>query len=361
MTVQIPQPVRAAVDRFVIAGDLEAIESFHRGHIHDTYLSAWNQSGVTKRYLHQRLNEHVFQDLPGLMHNIERVIDHLGRKLAESDDREFQVLSLIPTIDGGSWVKTDAGAWRTYEFIENTLSHDTCAGPAEAFEAAKAFGRFQFHLRDIDVDDLRETIPNFFSSPFRLRQFEEALAADPEDRAASVAREIRFVRDRMAMVDVIENHLRAGRFPKRIVHGDTKLNNVLFDADTGRAVSVVDLDTCMAGWTLYDFGDLVRFTAATSAEDEPDLDLAGMDLELYRALVSGFLEGAGATLTPLERELMPFAARLVTFTVGLRFLTDHIAGDTYFKISRPGHNLDRARVQFRMVEGMESLERAMKV
>jgi len=165
----------------------------------------------------------------------------------------------------------------------------------------------------------------------------------------------------MGMVDVIEDHLRNGRFPARIVHGDTKLNNVLFDNDTGRAVSVVDLDTCMAGWTLYDFGDLVRFTAATSAEDERDLEQAGMNVELYRALVDGFLEGEGGTLTSLERDLMPFAARLVTFTVGLRFLTDHIAGDVYFKTSRPGHNLDRARVQFRMVEQMEALDQAMKV
>ncbi len=362
MSVRIPQPVVEAVRRFAIDGQLRSIESFDRGHIHDTYLSAWDVGEASpRRYLHQRLNDRVFHDLPCLMHNIEQVISHLDQKLTDTDDREFRVLRLIRTLDGLSWTREDSGAWRTYDFIENTRSHDACHGPEEAFEAARAFGRFQFHLRDLDVGDLRETIPNFFSSPFRLRQFEEALSSDPLDRSAEVASEIRFVRERMGMVDVIEDHLRNGRFPLRIVHGDTKLNNVLFDNDTGRAVSVVDLDTCMAGWTLYDFGDLVRFTAATSAEDERDLDQVGMDVELYRALVDGFLDGAAGTLTSLERDLMPFAARLVTFTVGLRFLTDHIAGDVYFKTARSGHNLDRARVQFRMVERMEALEQAMQV
>lgn len=362
MSMSVSQPVLEAVRRFAIDGELASVKSFDRGHIHDSYLSAWDVGEETpRRYLHQRLNETVFQDLPGLMHNIERVIEHLDKKLTETDDREFRVLRLVPTTEGGNWVKGDSGAWRTYDFIENTRSHDVCDGPDEAFEAARAFGRFQFHLKDMDVGELRETIPNFFSSPFRLHQFEEALAADPDGRSGGVGAEIRFVRERMGMVDVIESHLRAGRFPMRIVHGDTKLNNVLFDNDAGRAVSVVDLDTCMAGWTLYDFGDLVRFTAATSTEDEQDLDQAGMNLELYRALVDGFLAGADATLTPLERKLMPFAARLVTFTVGLRFLTDHIAGDVYFKTSRPDHNLDRARVQFRMVERMEALEEQMGV
>ncbi|MAG58574.1 MAG: mucin desulfatase [Planctomycetes bacterium] len=361
MSVCSPESAQDAVKYFAIEGDLRSLTPFHRGHIHDTYISAWETDGAIRRYLHQRLNRHVFQDIAGLMHNIEHVVAHLERKLANSDEPDFRVLRLIPTVDGDTWSANESGAWRTYEYIENTIAHDACEGTDEAYQAARAFGRFQYHLRDLDVEALHETIPNFFSSPFRLRQLQEAIAQDKADRVSEVEPEIRFVRERLEMVDVIDDHLRKGSFPRRIVHGDTKLNNVLFDRDTGRAVSVVDLDTCMAGWTLYDFGDLVRFTAASCAEDEPDLGRAGVNLDLYRALVDGYLEGSDGTLTAVERELMPFAARLVTFTLGLRFLADHLAGDTYFKVARDGHNLDRARVQFRMVERMEELESSMRV
>ena len=361
MATSSPQSTEAAVRLFAIPGELRSFESFDRGHIHDTFLSTWAQDGVTTRYLHQRLNQNVFQDIPGLMRNIERVTGHLERKLRDTGEQDFRVLKLVPTVDGRSWSTNGSGAWRTYEYIENTISCDTCSSPGDAYEAARAFGRFQSYLQDLPVDEVPETIPNFFSSAFRLRQFEEALAADPMGRVAGVEAEVRFVRERADMVNVIDEHLGKGTFPQRIVHGDTKLNNVLFDRDSHRAVCVVDLDTCMAGWTLYDFGDLARFTAATSAEDERNLELAGMDLDTYRELVRGFLDGAGDALTDTERELMPFAARLVTNTVGLRFLTDHIAGDTYFKISREGHNLDRARVQLRMVERMEALDDAMRV
>ena len=201
--------------------------------------------------------------------------------------------------------------------------------------------------------------PNFFSSPYRVRQFEDALDSDPQDRALEAEAEVKFVFARRSMTHLIEDHLRHGSFPQRIVHGDTKLNNVLFDRDTKKAACIVDLDTCMAAYSLYDFGDLVRFTAATSSEDETDLSKVGTDLELYRALVRGYLDGAGQFLTPLEIELMPFAARLVTFTIGLRFLTDFLAGDVYFRTGHLRHNLDRARVQFRMVEFMEQHEREM--
>ena len=362
MTVTHPAPpgdLRGVLADFALDGELVDFEPFHRGHIHDTFVSTWREAGGPCRYLHQRLNDEVFRDVPGLMHNIEAVTGHLEAKLADDDD--FHTLRLVPTRTGCGYLSDERGSWRTYHFIEDTESFDLCDSPARARSTARAFGRFQSLLLDLDVSRLRETIPFFFSTPYRLRQFDDALAAASHERRAAAADEIAFVQERRGMADVIEEHLSSGAIPVRVVHGDTKLNNVLFDHGSGRPVCVVDLDTCMPSYSLYDFGDLVRFTAATSEEDERDLSLAGMDLELYRALVAGYLETAGGFLTELERELMPFSARLVTLTIGTRFLTDFLAGDVYFKIARPGHNLDRARVQMRMVADMEAKEAEMRV
>ncbi len=268
---------------------------------------------------------------------------------------------LVPTREGNSYLSTSSGPWRTYHYIENSTSYDVCSSEDRAFEAARAFGWFQAQLVDLEAGELKETLPRFFSPPHRLAQFDEALAGDATGRAGSCVAEIRFVEDRRNTVRVVEDELEAGSMPTRIVHGDTKLNNILFDNTTGVAKSIVDLDTCMPAWSLYDFGDLVRFTAATSREDEKDLEKVGTDFRLYRALVNGYLEKAREFLTPREIELMPYAARLVTFTIGLRFLTDYLNGDVYFKTERTAQNLDRARVQFKMVEGMEQREEDMVV
>ena len=348
------ETARAVVGAFAISGELVAIEAFERGHIHDTFVSTWQAGDARQRFLHQRMNDQVFRDLPALMNNIERVTRHLA-----THDGELHTLRLVPTRGGESWLSGDHGAWRTYVFIEGTKSHDLCDRPELAYDAAHAFGSFQKRLADLDASVLRETIPEFFSSSHRLRQFDAALDADVAKRRHDAAVEIGFAQRRRAMCDVFDRMLRDGRMPKRVVHGDTKLNNVLFCTKSHRPVCVVDLDTCMPGWSLYDFGDLVRFTAATAPEDETDLDKVGTDLDLYEALVQGYLDTAGEFLGDEEIGLMPLAARLVTFTVGLRFLTDHLAGDTYFKVARPGHNLERARVQFRMVECMERFEGRM--
>jgi hypothetical protein len=357
-----PDAAIPEVQLFAIDGECLEIHPHRRGHIHNTFISTWMQGGSRRRYLHQQLNSRVFTDIPALMHNVRCVTQHLAEQTRNGHNpNRFRTLQLVPTRLGRSFLVSPSGHWRTYEYVENTESHDQCAGPEQAYAAALAFGDFQAQLIDLDIDQLRETIPNFFSSPFRLRQFDDALDSDPRSRAAIAGDEIRFIHARRSMVQVIDRHLELGAFPARIVHGDTKLNNVLFDRDSGEAVCVVDLDTCMPAYSLYDFGDLVRFTAATSREDETDLAKAGTDLELYRALVNGYLDGASGILTPLEIELMPFAARLVTFTIGMRFLTDYLAGDVYFKTDpdRPDQNLDRARVQFRMVEFMEGHEREM--
>lgn len=362
MSERGPAALDDVLTRFRIDGVRLDVTPHRRGHIHDTYVSTWRIAGRDVRFLHQRINDHVFRDVPALMRNVERVTSHL--ESIRADESGMKTLRLVPGRDGASFVRTDSGAWRTYHYIERTETYDRCRDEAQAFEAARAFGRFQRDLQDLDPTSLGETIPRFFDAGHRLVQLEDAARADAASRVAGAVRELDFARARAGETELLETHLRSGGFPGRVVHGDTKLNNVLFDAETGRAVCVVDLDTCMPAWALYDFGDLVRFTAATSSEDEPNLDRAGVDLSLYRALVAGYLAGTGSFLTPLERESMPFAARLVTLTIGLRFLADHLAGDVYFKVTRPDQNLDRARVQFRMVERMEAcvaeMERAVR-
>ena len=357
MTSSLLDVPSAAIRQFAITGELSEVHAHQRGHIHDTFISTWRQAdGSEKRYLHQRMNDRVFQDIPALMHNIERVTSFLKHS-PEQDGLE--TLVLVPTRGGETFLATTGGPWRTYNFIDGSLSYDHCENPDQAYRAARAFGGFQRRLLGLDASELVMTIPRFFSSPYRLEQLDEARRADSCGRVAEAAEELSFVEQRRSLVPVIEAALREGRFPSRVVHGDTKLNNVLFDAASSEARCVVDLDTCMPGYSLYDFGDLVRFTAATSDEDEQDLDRAGMDLGLYEALVRGYLEGTDGFLTGEERELMPLSARLVTLTIGMRFLADHLAGDVYFKISRPGHNLDRARVQFAMVADMEAKDREM--
>lgn len=354
----LQSPEAAAARRFAIDGELLDLAAHERGHIHDTFISTWQgPEGEHTRYLHQRMNGTVFTDLPALMHNVEEVTGYLA---AQPEEGELETLRLVRTRDGAGWFEDDSGAWRTYHFVEGTVSYDQCPDPAMAHAAARAFGRFQARLQGLPASRLRMTIPRFFSAPYRLEQLERARRDDEVGRVADATDELAFVDGRRDLVRAIEDRLADGRLESRVVHGDTKLNNVLFDAETGRARCVVDLDTCMPGWSLYDFGDLVRFTAATSTEDEADLSRAGMDLELYQALVAGYLDGAGDFLPAEERALMPLAARLVTMTIGMRFLADHLAGDVYFKVARPGHNLDRARVQFAQVESMERQDAAMR-
>ena len=359
---------RRAVLAFACEGELTGLEPLVRGHINRTWVSTWRGAdGTRRRYLHQRVNEHVFGDVDGLMHNVEAVT----RRLAEVEgDTPYEALRLVRTRDGDHWLRAADGPWRTYDFVEGTEAFDRCSGPDQAFEVARIFGWFQHALEGLDSSGLVETIPGFFSPGLRLRQLDEAHAgvaavseATGRDRIAGfagAAEALAFVHERRALVEAFEGHYASGRFPGRVVHGDTKLNNVLFDRASGAARAVVDLDTAMPGFLLYDFGDMVRFTAATSAEDEEDLAKAGTDLEIYRALRDGYLDCAAASLTPLERELLPQAGPLVTLVIGMRFLADHLAGDVYFGAHREGHNLDRARVQLAQVAHMEAMSDDMQ-
>ena len=357
--------------QFAIEGEPLRKEPLRRGHIHDTFVSTWHTPDGERRYLHQRMNEAVFEDIDALMHNVERVTRHLrdvpaGSGTAAPDtalpdtgppDTTLESLQLVPTRDGRPFLRWAGFPWRTYHFIDGAESYDRPRTPRMAREAARAFGDFQARLATLPMDELRETIPRFFSSPYRLEQLDDARdrahARGLAGRVALVAAELAFIDERRELVPLMEDRIADGRIPRRVVHGDTKLNNVLFDKRSGQPRCIVDLDTCMPGYSLYDFGDLVRFTAAKTGEDERDLSKVGVDIALYETLVEGYLAGTGDSLGDEERQLMPEAARLVTMTIGMRFLADYLAGDVYFKTSYDEHNLVRARVQLQMVAELE--------
>ncbi len=297
------------------------------------------------------------------MDNIERVTRHLRdkRSRVQGADPDREVLSLIPALDGTPWVRDEEGAyWRAYHFIERTSTFQTCPSPGHAYEAAKLAGGFLNMLSDLPGPRLHEIIPFFHHAPRRLDALKKAIEDDRLNRVASAKAEIEFALARNELARVVISLLEAGEIPERPAHNDTKLNNILFDEETGRGLCLVDLDTCMPGCSLYDFGDLVRTAATLADEDEPDLDRVDFKLPFYEALVRGFIEGAGGLLGRSEIEHLDAGGRLITFTVGVRFLTDYLSGDTYFKINRPGHNLDRCRTQFKLVQEMEKQESAMK-
>lgn len=317
------------------------------GHINDTYAVTCD-SGVP--YILQRVNEAVFRKPRELMENIAAVTDFLSRR---TDDFR-RCLRLIPTRDGDSWfVDSEGGYWRAFPFIPDSVCLQAPTCPEDLYQSGVAFGAFQRQLADFPAAVLHESIPNFHDTPERYRAFRRVLEEDPLGRAAGCGAEIRAYLDREAGADAIVKALADGSLPLRVTHNDTKLNNVMLDDETHEALCVIDLDTIMPGSALYDYGDSIRFGAATAPEDERELDRMGLDLELFRVYTQGFLDACGDSLTERELQMLPEGARLMTLECGLRFLTDHLAGDTYFKIGREGHNLDRARAQLRLVEDME--------
>lgn len=307
------------------------------------------------RYILQAVNTTIFTDPQGLMENIQGVTSHLRKKILEQGGNpERETLTLIPTLDGKLlYEDSQGGFWRSYAFIENATCHQSVDRPVLFTNAARAFGRFQKLLADYPADTLHETIANFHNTADRYALFEKAVAGDIAGRAASVEKEIRFFLDRKADGAVVTDAIAEGRLPLRVTHNDTKLNNIMMDNDTDEGICVIDLDTVMPGSVLYDFGDSIRFGASTADEDEQDLSLVSMDLGLFEAYTAGFLSEAGASLTREEIELLPFSAKLLTLECGMRFLTDYLNGDTYFRIHREHHNLDRCRTQITLVADME--------
>lgn len=346
----------AVAGHFQIAGDFVAAAPYGSGHINDTYCVVSSQGGTRVRYLFQRINHNVFKQPVALMENVRRVTEHLARKMAGQPDASRRVLTLIATRAGECYHRDPEGnCWRAYVFIEQARGYDAVENVTQARAAAKTFGRFQKLLADLPAPRLNDTIPGFHHTPQRFAALEQAIAADVANRAGLAKAEIEFALAHRAMCGVLLD----ANLPERATHNDCKLNNVLLDDATGEGVCVIDLDTVMPGLALYDFGDMVRTTTSPAREDERDLSKVGMQFPMFEALARGYLETAGEFLIPAEKRLLPFAGKLITFEIGIRFLTDYLAGDVYFKVSRAGHNLDRCRTQFRLVESIAQQETAM--
>ena len=331
---------------FSLDADPVSCERYGCGHINVTYLVV-TESG--RRYILQKINNNIFKDVPGLMGNIAAVTKYL-RKLIR-DPRG--VLTLVPTVDGADYLQFEDGSfWRVYDFVEQSLCLQAPESADDFYQSAVAFGTFQQQLKDFPAETLCEVIPNFHNTVDRYRIFKEALAADVCGRAASVQAEIEFALAREQEAGTLVNMLAEGKLPLRVTHNDTKLNNVMLDEATRKPLCVIDLDTTMPGLSLYDFGDSIRFGAATAAEDEKDLSKMVMDINLYKTYTKGFLSACPG-LTENERDMLPMGAKLMTLECGVRFLTDYLSGDTYFRTHYEGQNLDRCRTQFKLVKDME--------
>ena len=332
---------------FALNGAPVSCENFGSGHINTTYLVSTDNN---KKYILQKINTSVFKDADGLMSNIQAVTAHIAKK---ADDKR-KVLQLIKTSAGRLYyTHTDGSVWRVCNYIDGSICLQLPETPSDFYESAVAFGTFQQQLIDFPAHTLVESIPNFHNTPDRYHIFREVLKKDPLGRAAKVKNEIDFALSREEEMSQIHSLLQSGSIPLRVTHNDTKLNNVMLDAQTRKALCVIDLDTVMPGSSLYDYGDSIRFGAASGAEDEKDLSKIEVRLDMFRAYTEGFLSACPG-LTALEKELMPLGAKTMTLECGLRFLTDYIDGDNYFAIHREGHNLDRCRTQFKLVSDMES-------
>ncbi|MDT8400973.1 MAG: aminoglycoside phosphotransferase family protein [Bacteroidales bacterium] len=326
---------------------------FGTGHIHDTYKI---ETGKAYRdYLLQKLNSKVFTDIPGLQENIFRVSNHIRQKLAGwgENDVDRKCLTVIKSHDDRTWFRDQKGDyWRMFIFIPDHHSFDEVKNPMQAYEGGRAIGCFQSLLSDLPGPRLNETIPYFHDVERRLETFHKALKEDAVSRAGRVKDEISFVLARQEEMKIIPRLGKQGKIPLRITHNDTKFNNILFDKD-GRALCLIDLDTVMPGYVHYDFGDSIRTAANTAAEDEEDLSKVHADLDTYEAFTRGYLHQISNILNPTEIEYLAFAPSLMTFIMGLRFLTDYIMGDVYYKIHKPDHNILRSRAQFRLIEDFE--------
>lgn len=346
------------VSRFRIPGDYVSGEPYGSGHINETFAVTIDQGGSRLRYVLQRLNTDIFKTPRDLMENVVNVTEHIRSRPRPRGklDASRRVLTLVPTAGGpdGHFVDDpELGFWRCYLFIEGARTYDLIKQPRQAFEAARAIGTFQRLLADYEGPRLKETIPCFHHTRNRFEAFRAAVAADPLGRARGVQAEIEFAFGREPIVDHLLRLQAAGDIPERITHNDTKLNNVMLDDRTGEGVCVLDLDTVMPGLSLYDFGDMVRTACNPVAEDEPDTSKVIAREDMFEALAKGYLEGTAGALLPVERENLVVSGQLLTFECGLRFLTDHLLGDAYFRIHREGHNLDRTRTQFALMRSLE--------
>lgn len=344
--------------QFVLEGEIQEVDSYGNGHINDTYRVTTPQ----KRYILQRMNRNIFHNTSELMENIVGVTKHLQKKIQERHgDPQRETLNVIPTIQGMNYYTDEEGyGWRVYQFIEGASTYDLVKKPEDFYATGIAFGNFQSLLADYPADTLHETIQNFHNTPSRYETFMKAIQEDKMGRVKDVEKEIVFLKERKEDMMVCQALLEQKELPLRVTHNDTKLNNIMIDDETGKAICVIDLDTVMPGLSIFDFGDSIRFGASTAEEDERDLSKVSCSMELFECYTKGFLAGCQGRLTAKEIEMLPMGAKVMTLECGMRFLTDYLQGDTYFKIHRPNHNLDRCRTQLALVADMEKKWDEMK-
>lgn len=335
-----------------------SIEPYGDGHINDTYLAETNP-----KFILQRLNNNVFKQPEMVMRNIGLVTEHIRKKIsAAGGNPDREGLTLVKTLEGEDFYKADDNNYfRVYKFIEDATSYNAVENPLQFYNAAKSFGKFQNMLSDFPADKLFETIPDFHNTRIRFNNLKKAIEEDKCGRVKETEAEIEFALARESDVDTIVNGISDGSIPLRVTHNDTKLNNVMLDNNTGEGVCVIDLDTVMPGSLLYDYGDALRFGASTGSEDEVDLSKIWFDIELFTFFTRGFLEELGSVITKRELELLPYGAKIMTYECGIRFLTDYLSGDTYFKIHHEKHNLHRARTQLKLVSDIEEKMKTMNI
>ena len=354
-TAYTQNELRRLAGMFEIYGDYLVAIPFGNGNVNDTFQLTYDQGGVRLHYALQRINSNVFKDPVAVMDNVARVTDHiLGKIRAAKAETRKRTLRLLRAHDGKPYAFDDRGnCWRAYVFVEHARAYEVLASPEQAFRVAQGFGEFQKQLSDLK-GRLNETIPDFHNTLKRVNTLEAAIKADSCNRVKSVQREIDFVLSRKEECGKLLELHQQGAIPERITHNDTKANNILIDDLSGEAICVIDLDTVMPGLSLYDFGDMVRSGTNPAEEDEIDLNRVGMRFDMYEGFYDGFINTAGSILTEAEKEMLPFSAKLITLEIGMRFLTDYLMGDVYFKIRRPQQNLDRSRTQFKLVESIEA-------
>lgn len=355
--------LEGVISNFQFEGKLVNSVSHGNGHINDTFLLEFEmEDGTVEKKILQRINKNVFLKPEEVMENIMNVTSYLNKIICENGgDPKRETLNVILSKDGKPYYKeTEDDYWRAYLYITDTISYDKVENAEDFYESAVSFGNFQRLLADYPADTLHETIVGFHDTRKRFSVFKKAVEEDVMGRASEVAEEIKFVLEREDVANCFSEMLDKNELPLRVTHNDTKLNNIMMDIKTRKGICVIDLDTVMPGLAMNDFGDTIRFGASTALEDEKDLNKVSCDMELFEIYTKGFLEGSAGSLTQKEIELLPMGAKVMTYECGMRFLTDYLQGDTYFKIHRPEHNLDRARTQFKLVADMEEKWETMK-
>lgn len=353
---EICSRVEMILPLFQFAGDVHLYMPYGKGHINDSYyVETETENNTVQGYMLQRINHEVFRDPDKLMQNIEKVTEFLKKKILEyGGDPSRETLQIVKTRDGKNYCRDSKGNyWRSYLFISEAICYSEVRDAKDFYESAVAFGRFQKLLAEFPASELYETIPDFHNTPIRYQAFLKVVEENKAGRVRFAGKEISFIKERESVMNSLTNLYEKGMLPLRVTHNDTKLNNVMMDEATGKGLCVIDLDTVMPGLAVNDFGDSIRFGASTGAEDEKDLSKVSLDLDLFSCYTKGFLEGSGGMFTDQEIKCLATGAKMMTLECGMRFLTDYLQGDIYFKVQREQHNLDRTRTQLKLVEDME--------